>query len=557
MTIPSDITIGNSPPVTPFGEIAVALSGGGFRAASFSLGCLSYLQRVSFKGAPLLTRVKFVSSASGGSITNIYYALSNAEGRGFDKFFKELYDFLEGDSAIAGAFTNLQSDDVWEKRPDKGRNLINAFAITYDKTLFGEKQLDAIATLKDSHLEEICVNATEFSYGITFRFQTGSGRVGNGEVSIKPDTAAKLKLGDVLAASSCFPLGFEPIMLPYDFAHENLSCVEIQEATTQKQVVGLMDGGITDNQGIYSFLLAEERKCNQNEGRGYDLFLYCDVSSPHMDHYELPKEKKSLPGKISVQGYINFFKASPLFLAACIYVLSSVTSAWWMIVVTTLVSLFTAVYFSSLILFRNKIAQAKKEKSTWLITLFKFINKVLFTRSSAVRQMIEARVKSAGILVGDVYLKQIRRLTIKSLKENERSGKKWMWHSLGVFLYELTSINEERSLKAFAGLKDGAGKSVVMSPSPAMQQVADDARRMDTPLWFDENHVKDSKREKLVATGQFTTCYNLIEYISLLEKNAAIDDELRTLRSRLIDDWNMFMSDPMALSAPVKFNVWK
>lgn len=551
------ITISNSPPVEPFGEIAMALSGGGFRAASFSLGCLSYLQRVSFRGTPMLTRVKFISSASGGSITNICYALSNAEGKEFDVFFKDLFDFLYGDNAIANAFTNLQSDEVWEKRPDKGRNLINAFAVTYDKTLFNEKQLDAIAMLKNSHLDEICVNATEFSYGITFRFQTGSGRVGNGEVNLKPDIAAKLKLGDVLAASSCFPLGFEPIMLPYDFAHDGLTCNQIQEATTKKQVVGLMDGGITDNQGIYSFLLAEERKCNQNDGHGYDLFLYCDVSSPHMDHYELPKEKKSLPGRISIQGYINLFKTSPLFLAGCIYVLMNVTSAWWMIVITTLISLFTGIYFSSLILYRKKISQAKKDKSTWLITLFKFINKVLFTRSSAVKQMVEARVKSAGILVGDVYLKQIRRLTIKSLKENEKSGKKWMWHSLGIFLYELTSINKERSLKAFTDLKGASGNLITMTPSPAMQEVANDARTMDTTLWFDENHVKDKKREKLISTGQFTTCYNLIEYICLLEKNGTIDDELRDLRTRLTEDWKMFMADPMALSTPDKYNVWK
>jgi hypothetical protein len=43
-------------PVTPLEEIAVALSGGGFRAASFSIGCLSYLERVIYQDKPLLKR---------------------------------------------------------------------------------------------------------------------------------------------------------------------------------------------------------------------------------------------------------------------------------------------------------------------------------------------------------------------------------------------------------------------------------------------------------------------------------------------------------------------
>jgi predicted acylesterase/phospholipase RssA len=557
MTTPSETPVTSTPPVVPFEEIALALSGGGFRAASFSLGCLTYLQRISFKGAPMLTRVKFISSASGGSITNIYYALCNQEGTKFIDFFRTLSTFLAGDDTVAKVFDNLQSNDPWRKRPDKGRNLINAFAVTYDNTLFNGKLLEDIATHKHSHLDEICVNATDFSYGITFRFQTGSGRNGNGEIVLKESVAKKLKLGDILAASSCFPLGFEPIMLPFDFAHAGATCGEIRDATTHSQVVGLMDGGITDNQGIYSFLEAEKRKCNTNEGKGFDTFLYCDVASPFIDDYELPQEKKSLFGQISIQRYIQLLKyVSPALLIACVYLLITVTTAWWLIVLTTLASLSTIIYVASAIFYQIKKKQAKKDKSTWLITLFKFINKILFTRSSAVKQMIEARIKSAGILVGDVYLKQIRRLTIKTLLQNERSGKKWQLHSRGVILYELTTINTERSLKAFEGLKDRNGKPVNMDPSTAMKAIADDARIMDTTLWFDENHVKSEKRDKLIAAGQFTMCYNLIEYICHLEKNKMTTPELIALRNKLVDDWNLFQDKPMGLSTPDTYSVW-
>jgi hypothetical protein len=221
-----------------------------------------------------------------------------------------------------------------------------------------------------------------------------------------------------------------------------------------------------------------------------------------------------------------------------------------------LLSLLTGTYLVFALFYNIKKSKAKKEGSTWLITLFKFINKILFTRSSAVKQMIDARIKSAGILVGDVYLKQIRRLTIKTLLQNEKSGKKWQLHGRGVFLYELSDINTERSLKPFEGLKDKNGRPVDMKPSAVMTAIANEARIMDTTLWFDENHVNSKKREKLIAAGQFTMCYNLIEYICHLERKEIAKPDVLELRNKLVEDWNQFQLEPLSLSTPGTFNVW-
>lgn len=60
---------------SPFQSIALCFSGGGFRAAAFSLGVLSYLNKVKIKSAEgeasLLSHVNFIASASGGTITNL------------------------------------------------------------------------------------------------------------------------------------------------------------------------------------------------------------------------------------------------------------------------------------------------------------------------------------------------------------------------------------------------------------------------------------------------------------------------------------------------------
>src|ERR1700761_952875 len=89
--------------IKPFENIALAFSGGGFRAASFALGVLSYLNRVTFteedeplKGNSLLQRVTFMSSASGGTIATTLYALYNASGKDFKAFYIKLYECLSG-----------------------------------------------------------------------------------------------------------------------------------------------------------------------------------------------------------------------------------------------------------------------------------------------------------------------------------------------------------------------------------------------------------------------------------------------------------------------------
>ena len=529
-------------PIIPFKSIALALSGGGFRAASYSLGCLSYLEHTEYQGESLLKRVKFISSASGGSITNLFYTLRTAQNpdRDFKEVYKELYDFLYNSSAITEAFKLLQDDARWKERPTKGRNLINSFAIAYDQTLFNGAQLKDLA---NPRIHEVCINSTEFSYGVSFRFKTGSGTMGNRRIMIAEKVAEQFKLGDVLAASSCFPMGFEPILMPVDFAHKNLAADTIQNATTKNLEFGLMDGGITDNQGIHSFLLAEERKFKADQ-RGYDLFIFCDVASPYMAAYALPKEKRSFLKSRSVQFYLNLFKITPIIFLGLLALLKWWHHPWYVIVLTTITGLAALAYVATTVFFHRERIKANQEKSTWMLTLFKYINGILFTRTSAILQMISARIKSAGILVGDVYLKQIRRLTITSLYENGTSGEKWSMHAIANLIYQFSSRNTGRSSEC-KDLKDADGNKIDMTPSPAITRCADKAWEMDTTLWFDEYHVRDGRREALIAAGQFTTCFNLIEYICKLEKNGLLTDELKQLRQKLLTDWKTFNEEPL------------
>lgn len=74
------------------------------------------------------------------------------------------------------------------------------------------------------------------------------GFIGNNKHNIPRDVAKNIKLSEILAVSSCFPGGFEPVVFPDDFDfYNNKDCEDFCNGCKS---FGLMDGGIVDNQGI-------------------------------------------------------------------------------------------------------------------------------------------------------------------------------------------------------------------------------------------------------------------------------------------------------------------
>ena len=72
----------------------------------------------------------------------------------------------------------------------------------------------------DFNIENVIFNATDFRSGIAFRFQrswNGKAIIGNYYNHVTSKDAENIMLADIVAASSCFPGGFEPLSFPYDF----------------------------------------------------------------------------------------------------------------------------------------------------------------------------------------------------------------------------------------------------------------------------------------------------------------------------------------------------
>jgi NTE family protein len=221
-------------------RIGLALSGGGFRAASFHLGVFRKLRDLN-----LLDAVDVLSCVSGGSIAGGFLAAGWREKGTLDA----LDDYLRTRSiAVSSVLGGLL--DPFETRTDK-------LAESYDRDLFKGKTLDDLAAGPRVYL-----NATNLATGNLFFFVAGGKRaseMGDHEIGHQP--AGSFRLSRAVAASSSFPPVFPPLRLTHgEFP-----------ATRTVEYVTLTDGGVYDNLGINPLFV---------ESNEVDYMIVSDAGSP-------------------------------------------------------------------------------------------------------------------------------------------------------------------------------------------------------------------------------------------------------------------------------------
>lgn len=557
-------------PSTPFDEIALAISGGGFRAATYGLGTLMYLQHLTFAGKSLLERVKFMSSASGGSITVIFYLLSLYKKEDFDTFKNRLLEFMRGEHLLHEAQKILADDAQWQNTL-KTQNLINAFAKVYDQSLDHLLWKSAWEVSKNTHLKEVCINATEFRSGLSFRFQNSEAPltniIGNYLVKVKlTDEVKKLRMGDLLAASSCFPLGFEPIMFPKDFAtgaqHEQalLNAVTFVEANSQSvkgAPFALMDGGITDNQGVESMMWAFDRRFKKDRTKTFDLMLVADVSNRIIPPYHSPKihfeDNNSIEYYLSLINKIFQFTiwAGLLGTITSILVLLLCTTKTFglLLIVPSVICLFGSLYLREKKDTLMKKLNTKIEKIEAIPTsiLQKYLRYFGSLKITILSELLITRLDSVSTMTGEVFLKRIRRLVF----EQFYSDKTYDFRRVSSFIYALSKGYQKTPEQTEEKKKTKEPEKY--PPTEAMMDIAEQARTFGTTLWFSATDEAQQMKRKLIATAQFTLCHSLLNYIVELENESAHFkdlthvEELKALKRQLLDDWGSFKNDPLGI----------
>lgn len=540
-----------------FNKIGLCFSGGGYRATFFSLGVSSYLNSIKYNGESLLKNVSAISTVSGGTLFGMAFAKAvTKEDFDYDLFYQKMYDAFkpENDKLLENAVNKLNTDSIWRGKNRKRRSLINAFALEYkDMDLFsGEfKMFEKIASQKEKphgyKLEHTCFNATEFSFGLPFRFQN-TGLFGNKALNcseIKP-LIDKIQLSDIVASSSCFPLGFEPLVFPDDYIlNKGANYEALKKEVDFENGVGVMDGGISDNQGIGSMVNIHKRD-------PLDLIIVNDVASFKMKPWV--KDKKPIGDNTSLKDYLsglfkhlnvkwiyffsviiglviiyynyyrndtqNITKIWPYFLGAFISY-----TGFILVLAGSLANKLKDRYLNSLkVIFRKTVPPVLADE----VSSFRNLS------IDVIKRLITERITSAVTMLNDVFLNEVRRLNYKLFYKDESLVNRRITSRVDKLdgkdtVYKDFKINERIEIK----------------PSDSLMNTVTVAAETPTSLWWDEKDKQLGRMDNLIACGQFTTCYNLMDYILDLPAEHSQKKEVKDLLRDLKRDWANFNNDPL------------
>ena len=606
----------------PLGSIALSLSGGGGRAAGFHLGTLAYLDRVD-----LLKDVSILSSVSGGSFVAAKYALTVKTApveeplhETFRRFYREFFGFLMRANLVSRVFKKLGArPERHSTRKSRRRNAVLALADIYDESedFLNGARFDVFWGPREMHIQDLIINTTEFKTGLDFRFHKSASRrrSGNQFVPLPESWARKARLADIVATSSCIPIGLEPIFFPQDFRwpeDEPKLCDEIEayiayhcgsdtEGNKIKSV-SLMDGGVYDNQGTDSVALALAGDSHTDLERAdivaarfvrkYDeipiqgslgLLIISDTPILNDNIYSAPAEVDpagaGASGRLTL-GHLNMITVAFAVLALLMIVRNarffvpdvmrflsdlaaigepseSVSEALrsilrnfdniaWDFVgagMPILVGFYLLIVVdrirNSVIAFvlqlpesdpaeKAKLAQKRDQGGLgWLER-----NRVVRRRWKDLRnlrvgdlmEMMRVRLSSTWALTGTIFLNRIRSLGYSLLDNREDLKGR-------VIKNEIFDIVEQEN------------KASIHAPSAQMLAVAQRASTMETQLWYDD----DDQLKDLVACGQFTMCYHLLEHIDKLRVARGDENLMTTLYKKLKDDWEILTEHPFSV----------
>ncbi len=245
--------------------IGLSLSGGGMRAAAFSLGVLQGLAGAQGRSVDAYDDITFISSVSGGSLTAAYVALHGRDGLAQMRERVLLQD-LERDLRI-----DLLSPSNLVRLLAGGLNDRSNLARRLDTDVFGGA---TFADLYRRNKPDVWINATDLYNRTPFPFTPQA------FLALCSDLPS-FRVSEAVAASMAVPLVFAPVVLqtfPADCLTPLPARLEVllddasRVATdpvasvaramrhyrdaSRMRFLKLADGGLTDNQGLSSILIA-------------------------------------------------------------------------------------------------------------------------------------------------------------------------------------------------------------------------------------------------------------------------------------------------------------
>lgn len=248
-------------------RIGLALSGGGFRATCFGLGCLRALH-----DRDLLRHVTVISGISGGSLLAALYAYGPEP---FDEFEALVDDQLRRGLQLEMIARALRPNTVIRnlfhasravlvrRRGEpitRGANRTDALRDTLAARWLGDRPLDRVT---HANLATV-ITATDLRTSNAVRF--GSLR---SSCSVYGTIEEDIRVAEAVAASGAFPLLLPAVERTYTFRRH-------PHDTPERHVVLLTDGGVYDNLGLS---VLEPGRSAAHTAHTYDVnyIIACDA----------------------------------------------------------------------------------------------------------------------------------------------------------------------------------------------------------------------------------------------------------------------------------------
>ncbi|RJR46449.1 MAG: patatin-like phospholipase family protein [Desulfobacteraceae bacterium] len=530
-------------------KIALCLSGGGYRAAGFHLGTFDYLEHLG-----LLSKVSILSTVSGGTFVGIPFAVSLVEKDPFSKLFNDCYKFIRDQRYMENILQFLGTERP--DRPGCRRNMIQAAAELYANSFLRDSRTGKpylFETLLDSDVPLTAIfNATSFYSGESFVFQKGekgASFAGSFQGHLPKEKIGSIRLGDIAAASSCFPGGFEPLAFPQDFVWEkapSLAECRTPLSVRMPETIPLMDGGVADNVGLTTALLAIESGEDDP-----DLIIASDVDRKPIDLYPDFPLKPNGPSFIQKLSRIGMTIQSLHFwlIAVVVFLASAMIGegiyTWrqferegfrWLPLFFYLVALMLSIGVGGGILFVCRLFRqgllgwfdekmGGEKGRSW-----KIFKKLTLGHAA---NMVKVRISSIFAMTSNIFMNCIRELAYVVTKFNPDYNYRFVEDTIyrvrekmgsDFFDNVLTPPQDER----IPGRK---------YPSEKLLSVVDAIMNMDSTLWWQ----KEYQLPCLVACGQISLCVSMYDRYFELGRR---DPEIQELLNRLAEDWKLLNENP-------------
>ena len=236
--MPTNIILADDEPAVPEKGIALALSGGGYRAMMFHVGAL-----IRINEAGLLKRLSRVSSVSGGSITAAVLGLRWRE-LAFDAHGVANNLHIVVDDVRRMAATSVDAGSIIGGILLPG-TIGERVAAAYDKVLFGGATLQELPDDLAGQGPRFVINATNVQSGALWRFA----REYMGDYRVGLVRAPTVRLAMAVAASSAFPPVLSPLPLKIAQPFDDVKGADLTTGIFRRKVF-LRDGGVYDNLGL-------------------------------------------------------------------------------------------------------------------------------------------------------------------------------------------------------------------------------------------------------------------------------------------------------------------